>query len=160
MKSTAIFFSFVMIVLFAVLGTNLCDYFGLNANSEIERRYLYMFSHGSWIHLSINIYSLLVIFFLAGGNWWQSLFSLAVSIYLPSFVLPEEQMIVGASTFIYCMTGILVMNSEKRLLFILMNSLFIMFSFMLPSSNIAVIPHLYCFVCGLLFGILTARIHG
>lgn len=160
MKSQSIFISFIMIALYATLGDKLCEPFGLSRDSEFYHRFTYMFAHGSWLHLLINIYSLFIIFFIANGNWWQSLYSLAVSVYLPYCIIPGDKLLIGASTFIYCMTGVLIMNSKKYLELITVNIFISLFPLLLPQSNIAAIPHLYCLFCGLLFGVLTARIHG
>lgn len=117
-------------------------------------RMSYMVFHANWIHLLINVYSLLVLSFLCNATLRHFLIATAVSIAIPTAILSDIPML-GISVLNYALTGLLISGSRRwvRLLFI--NIAFIAAtSFM---SSIAVVAHAWGFGMAFIIGFITSK---
>ena len=157
MKRNTLCISLLLILVYALSPTDWLIDLGLRQTSSFWHRLSYMAAHGSWLHLLVNVYSLLVLIFLSQTKRWQVVVSLAVSVLLPDFVLREDMPVVGISTFLYCLTGIAVIHSRRWLPLFALNVIIILFPLLLFSDRIAVGAHAWSFACGVFTGLLTAK---
>lgn len=157
MKLLIIDIALLSLLLFATLSTPTLEWMGLRAGDGFLHHITYMFAHGSWPHLLVNVYSLLVLAFLCNMEPWQMLVSLAVAFGLPEYTLSPAVPVVGLSTWIYCLTGIVILNSRKWLPLLAINLLVLLASSLLFADRLAVWPHLWCFAMGTIIGLVTAK---
>ena len=154
MRNITLLICVTLITLF--ITTNLYDclpYAGLCRTSPYAHRVYYLMLHANILHLSLNIYAMLTLAFMCNLRSWHLFVGALLAITIPSGVLGDIPM-VGCSTLIYAMAGIVVASESKwkglaiaNLLVIALQSFFVGF---------AVLPHLYCFCTGFAVGFVTS----
>lgn len=142
-------------MLIALYMYGIPDTYGLSKESLPATRITYLFVHGGVMHLLVNVYSLLTLAFICDSKIWHFVVSMIIAITIPVF---NDVPMIGISTVIYAMTGIIVMGSNRWWWFVLINLLIIGASTMM--TGIAFTAHLYCFALGMLVGFLTNKKYG
>lgn len=143
----------VALIVLHIIG--LPESYGFSKESEQYTRLTYLFVHGGWLHLLINIYSLLTLAFLCNVKVWQFFVSLFVGVTMPAFTIIP---MVGISTVIYTITGMIIVESKEWWWLAVFNLLIIGAGMFMPG--IAFLAHLYCFLVGMIIGFLTSKKYG
>lgn len=127
----------------------------MNCDSPWYTHFTYIFCHAGWMHLIINAYALLHLVFICHASWRNMSVAWVISFLLP---YTGEMPVVGMSTLIYALLGLVIVDSPKWITLIAINAAIILSSVFIP--HIAVIPHLVCFASGIIIGYLTSVRHG
>lgn len=146
-----------MALLFFVTPDYALQVVGLSDGSHFMSRMCYPFFHANIFHLLINSYALLSIFFLSNPKPTDVIVSAAIAVLIPSSLLSGIP-VVGMSVFIFAMTGVLVARAKEWVSFFLFNLLVIICGAMI--ARIAFVVHLYGFVSGMVYGLITAKRYG
>ena len=128
---------------------------GLSAQSQWYTRLTYMLLHGNVIHLLLNIYAIMTMLFLCRVKLLQIIAAFVIAIAVPYC---GEVPLVGISTFIYALLGMIIMDSDSWKYLLLTNLAVISFSVVL--NNISFIAHIDCFALGVIVGFISSRRHG
>lgn len=150
MKSLTLLFVLMLIGMQCVTNSQaLIATYGITNTAILGQRLLYSILHASWLHLAINIYSLLVIAFLCRSSSWQLLAAYLIAISIPSVLLTSIPM-VGASVMVFALVGMLIPSMRGKTKVIALNLSTIIVQGLVPG--IAWLAHLYGLVAGLLVG--------
>jgi membrane associated rhomboid family serine protease len=130
---------------------------GIRSGCGIAPRLLWPFFHAGFFHVAINLFCLLSIVFLTRVRMGRLLLSLLVCFTLPvdtmgAFV-PMTVPTVGLSGAVYFLLGTFLFEVRERAYYLLCIAINLGIGFFNPASNFWL--HLYCFVIGLLWALIT-----
>lgn len=157
MKMLTLIHSGILLLMLVLYPADLAAQFGLYTGCPIYNRFTYLFMHGNFMHLAVNVYSLLILAFICDMRFFHFTDALLVAVLLPDSIITETP-IIGMSTMIYTITGMIVMSARRRTFLILVNLAIITMGMFL--TGIAGLAHLWCFFAGLVIGLFTAKTHG
>ena len=147
-KSIALVFALLIVVLsfFDLSEWGICDSCN-NCN-----RLLYPFAHSGIVHASMNAFGLLSAVFGFGVGWVCLVVAYVVAVLVPGFCFTNLPTI-GASGMVYFLFALISFKVRDKWLYQLWMFGFIGIGFLFPAINS--ILHLYCYVAGLFFALVT-----
>ena len=144
----------VVIVVGSVLPLPL-EELGLTRTSPFWTRLLYPLLHATALHALVNAWCLLVIFFRYPVTLGDLLWSILVSVLLPSACL-THQPTVGLSVAIYFLFGRITWMTQRRLQFVVWLLFYLAIGYLLPAINAW--AHLWGCALGLVYGLLNTPV--
>lgn len=152
MKNTSLIICIILVMVFMwPSSTDWLQCYGLTSTSALTNRVLYLTLHANALHLSINMYAFLILSFLSRARSWNLFASALIAVTIPNALLSGVPM-VGFSTVIYAMTGMILVSDSRWKVLVAANVSIMMIQGLL--IGIAWLPHLYCFAAGLLVGLV------
>lgn len=144
----------LIVVAIALYRTDLAGV-GIYQGCTLWQRLSYPFFHATIIHCLLNCWVLLSVVFDRNIPLWYIVVSYMVAVSYPAgfFVSLAESPAVGLSGMIFAMLGMVTMTTGRPFRVAAYLLAFILFGAVLP--NIAWTLHLYCYVTGLLIGLLA-----
>lgn len=149
----------IICLLTPVMGVSLID-MGICSGCSLTARFAYSFFHASVPHALINCWCLLSIAFI-----YRVSFGYLIAAYIIAVLYPFGGDIptVGLSAVCFALMGMVSLQSQRRLYFHAWVLSFIGVSALLAAflrELISIAPpnnllHLYCYVCGIIIGILN-----
>ena len=137
-----IFASFIMLLLMP-----LADSMAVSEISPLYTHYVYMFAHGGLLHLTVNVWALLVLHNLY--TWYRVSASYLWAVAMSFFLLPSQPML-GASVITCFFIGFIMPYMwRKSRLTVLMTVSLLLLTCVLPGM--AGVQHVASFVFGLGF---------
>ena len=125
---------------------------GIRQGCTLWQRLCYPFLHASLLHAGINCWCLLSISFGSNIPLWKLVVAYLIAVSYPS-ILMGSQSTVGLSGLVFALLGTICVTSRKWYVNISIILGIICFGFLLPHINATL--HLYCYLAGLLVGLLT-----
>lgn len=139
-----------------VTGTSI----GIYSEAPLVSRLLYPFFHASFLHALINAWCLLSLAFSYHVSLKMMMTAYVVAISFPattlygiiaakSLLLPT----LGLSGMCYALMGRMTFLIRRKLMYQSWVGFYIIVGFLLPNVNAWL--HLYCYLCGVFFGLLN-----
>ena len=123
------------------------DVMAVSASSPAYTHYIYMFAHGGWLHLAVNVWTLLVLHNLF--TWYRVMTAYLWAVLMSFFLLPDLPM-VGASVITCFFIGFVMPHMWHRSrLSVLMTAALLLLTCVLPGM--AGLPHVASAIVGLAF---------
>lgn len=129
---------------------------GISQGCTLWQRLSYPFLHGSILHAGVNCWCLLSICFNRNTPMWQLIAAYVIAVSYPSILMNSHTATVGMSGVIFALLGIISLTSRKWYVNVAFIMAIILFGYLLP--NIDATLHLYCYLVGLIVGLLTKPI--
>lgn len=127
------------------------DDVGLRAGCTVRARLAYPLFHANVFHYAVNAWCLLTLVFGYGVPGWLLLVSYAVAVTAPAFGAAVPT--VGLSGVLYCLFGSLSFKVRRRWVWQAWWVVPLASGFLYPQVNARL--HLYCYLCGVLIGLLN-----
>lgn len=128
---------------------------GAYPHCPLSSRFLWVFFHTGFIHACLNVWCLLALSFYYHTSMRSFLFAYLVCVAIPDFVIPTTP-VVGLSGMIFFLFGSLSLSVKRKLYWQSWMAAALLVGFFFPGSAATV--HLYCYVVGLLYAVLTTPI--
>lgn len=126
---------------------------GLHSGCSLFERLLYPFIHANILHLVVNLYIFNLCFFRCN----MSIRQMAIS-FLIAFVVPTSMTnVVGLSGVCFALFGILFAHIKKGNRVTYLAQVFVTILVALIVPHIAWQTHLFCFVIGLILGVIFKK---
>lgn len=133
---------------------------GIYEDCHFYGRLLYPFFHASFLHALLNAWCLLSIIFIYPVSSWMLLGAYIISASFPvglfASLYDASLPTIGASGICYALIGRLSFVVRRKLLYQSWALFFLCIGFFLPYANAWL--HLYCYLCGLILGLLNKPI--
>ena len=128
---------------------------GMSQGCSLWQRMCYPFLHASILHAAVNCWCLLSIVFNRTIMMWQLMAAYVIAVSYPS-VWMGQTVTVGLSGMLFALLGIISVMSRKCYLNVAVIGSVILFGYLFPNINASL--HLYCYLVGLMVGLLTTPI--
>lgn len=128
---------------------------GMSQGCSLWQRVCYPFLHASILHAAVNCWCLLSIVFNRTIMMWQMIAAYVIAVSYPS-VWMGQTVTVGLSGMLFALLGIISVMSRKCYLNVAVIGSVILFGYLFPNINASL--HLYCYLVGLMVGLLTTPI--
>lgn len=128
------------------------DTFGLSKGCTVMARLCYPFVHANIFHALANCWCLLSLAFIYNVTRKQLLPAYIIAITFPTAFITGIP-IVGMSGMCFALFGMMALRVRRKLYFQFWVLLFLAVGFLFPGA--AVWLHLWCYVLGFVFGLLT-----
>lgn len=126
---------------------------GVCVGCSLLSRFSYPLFHVNLLHALCNAWCLISLVFLYDLPWWKIALAFIIAISIPSFMLTATP-VVGMSGVCFALMGLSVPIVHRKAMLLGWISLFLVVGFFFP--NVAAWLHVYCFVTGLLVGLLLS----
>lgn len=124
---------------------------GVCSGCGMKERLTYHFFHANVFHALINVWALLVVVFYYDVALWKLLAAYAIAALVPSMILSDTPT-VGLSGLCWALFGMISFNVVRRWYWQAWMAAFLALGMIIP--NIHGLLHLYCYLAGLLVGVL------
>lgn len=128
---------------------------GATSQATFHERMLYPFFHANIFHAVCNLWCLIAMERYYDISPWKYLMAYLIAVSVPSVVL-TAQPTVGMSGVCFALMGMITWEVARKLYWTAWIMAFLVTGFLFPHVNAWL--HLYCYLAGLLIGILNAPI--
>jgi len=126
---------------------------GIHVGCSLLARVSYPIFHVNLLHAFCNAWCLISLVFLYDLPWWKLALAFFIAISIPPLpLLLTSTPIVGMSGACFALMGLVVPIVRSKVMLLGWINLFLALGFLFP--NVAAWVHVYCFVVGLLAGLI------
>lgn len=125
---------------------------GISRGCSLWQRMCYPFFHATILHALVNCWCLLSIAFNSSIHIWKLMAAYIIAISYPD-ILMGSQPTVGLSGLIFALLGIISLSAGRWYINVPILLCIASCGFLLPNINATL--HLYCYLVGLMVGLLT-----
>lgn len=133
---------------------------GLYGGCPAVNRFLYPLFHVGLAHWALNAWCLVTLSFVYPISIWSLLVAYLISASFPvdslSFLYDSAVPTVGASGVCYALVGRCTLLVRRKAYYTVWVLAFLSLGFLFPACNVWL--HLYCYLCGLVAGVLNTPI--